>query len=145
MLAYWIFSSSKVVVMPKFVKFTSVSVSLIRLLDCSEGWTHHHHQCWRPLSPRLNWTEAINECDLLKSNLPTFQASNSLQLSENHVWLNSSSQDAVTRRRREKTLETESPIKNISKDVCPTISKKKRIEQFPCCVKLHVICVKTRD
>ena len=114
-------------------------------LECADGWSHQHHLCWRPLSLRLNWTEAINECEILKSNLPTFQASNALQLSVNHVWLNSSSQDAVPSRRREKTLKTESPIRNISKDVCPTISKEKKIEKFPCCVKLHVICVKSLD
>ena len=121
------------------------SVSLTQCLDCAEGWSHQHHQCWRPLSIRLNWTEAIHECELLKSNLPTFQASNSLQLSVAHVWLNSSSQDIVTMRRLEKTLEAETRNKNISDDVCPTISKDKKVEKFPCCVKLHVICVKSRD
>ena len=121
------------------------SVSLTQFLDCAEGWSNQHHQCWRPLSLRLNWTEAIHECELLKSNLPTFQASNSLQLSVAHVWLNSSSQDAVMMRRLEKTLEAETRNKNISDDVCPTISKDKKVENFPCCVKLHVICVKSRD
>lgn len=140
MLAFWTSSLSKVVE----VSHLNLVRFLDSCLDCADGWSHQQHLCWRPLSLRLNWTEAINECEILKSNLPTFQASNALQLSVNHVWLNSSSQDDVMSRRREKTLKTESPIRNIS-DVCPTISKDKRIEKFPCCVKLHVICVKSRD
>ena len=111
-------------------------------LACSAGWSHQHHLCWRPLSLRLNWTEAVDECDLVKGNLPTFQASTSLQFSVHHIWLNSSShQEDILRKRREKTLDNEADVSNES--VCPAISREKGFEQLPCCVKLHVICVKS--